>query len=288
MSKVKVLFNTVSRLEYTDSEESKPLSNINEILKYIYSKDKIDRSYKISNNKFGWLEYLKQKENIISGFFSSGNSKKRLPLVDVNTLEERDNPKLLTEGEKEKTHFSIKITEDDVYLIVQHNYQGFSVINIIAYIRRFLMEYELSKGTNSKYGILFSKIGSNNFLTELEMLQRTVLAEVTMDKKLLGSDALNFSNRTSNVQQDIVLIAKASKTFSIPEFAIDLFNKMSKNGSSISKIRIKGKDEENNDVLLDTDLICKIEHIDVNKDNLTGELNSQQILQKLEAIAKEI
>ena len=39
---------------------------------------------------------------------------------------------------------------------------------------------------------------------------------------------------------------------------------------------------------IDTDLICKIEFIEVDKDNITGELNSQQILQKLEDIARNI
>lgn len=288
MSSVKILFNTLSKIEHSDADSSEPLSNINELLQFIYNKENVARRFKLSKNKFGWLEYLRIQNNIIGGYFSSGSSKKRLPLVDEDTLNERDNPKSLTEGEKEKTHFAIKVTQEDVYLIAQHNFQGFSVINMISYLKHFVKDYELSIDNHNNYSIIFSKIGSNNFLTELERLKRTALAEVTMDKRLLGSDALNFSNRTTNVQENIVLVAKASKSFSMPEFAIDLFNKMTRQESPISKIRIKGKDEEDNDILIDTDLICKIEFIEVDKDNITGELNSQQILQKLEDIARNI
>ena len=50
-------------------------------------------------------------------------------------------------------------------------------------------------GISRRFSIIKEDIPVNNFLTELERLQRTVLAEVYVDKKLLGSDALEFSNR---------------------------------------------------------------------------------------------
>ena len=135
--------------------------------------------------------------------------------------------------------------------------------------------------------ILKTDIMMNSFLTEVERLSRTTLAEVYFDKKLLGSDALNFSNRTVSLKKDIVLTAKASPKESITEVGIDFWNKMQHSDSPISRVRIKGVDENENSVLLDTSLLCRQEFVTVNLDSETGEVNSTQLLLRLQKMAKE-
>ena len=155
------------------------------------------------------------------------------------------------------------------------------------YITHFTVLYLQHIDAKRNFSIQRTDIPMNNFLTEVERLSRTVTAEVYFDKKLLGSDALNFSNRTVSLKRDLVLTAKASTKESITEVGIDLWNKMQHKDSPISRVRIKGIDENDNAVLLDTSFFCRQEFVTVELNAETGEVNSTQLLSRLQNLAKD-
>lgn len=298
---VKISFHTlIQRMwkqKQEDEEKELPFFLIGDVLEYIGSigvKDKKKKFYNLRDNKFCFIDYVnttKLDENniVYCGVFKSARSDFRPNLINKRTGNERVNPKEMNEGDIEKTHFLVKLskTNNEVYLFLEKNFMGISPSVFVNYITQFTTTYLKNIEQQKNFHIHKTDILMNNFLTEVERLSRTTLAEVYFDKRLLGSEALDFSNRTISLRKDIVLTAKASIKESITEVGIDFWNKMQHKDSLISRVRIKGIDENNNSILLDTSLLCRQEYVSVDLDSRTGEVNSDQLLSRLQKMAKE-
>ena len=294
--KVKITFHTIVKRMWkkikNQSIKDEPFWMAENILSYIQKMSKKERFYNLKGGKICFLESLKKEvidENtyMLSGHFKSARTEFRPDLIDKKTGKERENPKKMSEGDIEKTHFVLKFSkEDEVYLLIERNPSGINIDNFVNYITFFTKKYLEERKEKKNFTILHLEIPRNNFLTELENLERAVQTEVYFDKKLLGSNALNFSERTISLKRDVILVAKASIKESITEFGVDLWNKMQQKSSLISKIRIKGRDNRNNEVLLDTNLMCKADFIEVDINKSTGDLNTIQLLTAIKNIAK--
>lgn len=269
--------------------EEEPFYLVKEVLEFTSKQAKTKRFYDLKNNKFCFLDSLEIEDDFCSGFFKSARDQFRPNLVNKRTGAERKNPKEKSEGDIEKTHFVIKIDKlnNEVYLFLEHNHAGISILNFINYLKNFSNQYTAKKGIESRFSITYQVIARNNFLTELEKLDRTKIAEVHVDKKILGNDFLEFSNRTISVQQDVLLKIKAERKEDIKNLAIDLFNKFSgSKDDSISKIRIYGTDENGNQTFIDTSFMGQIDYIPANLDNDTGEAITEDLLSQLIKIAR--
>lgn len=289
---VKISFHTlIQRMWKVKSEDQiveNPFYIIQEIIEYVSKLPKKHKFYDLKNNKFCFLESVKistENEVIISGVFKSARNEFRPNIINKRTGNERPNPKDLSEGDIEKTHFLIKFSQNEVFLFFEHNFFGLTINNLINYFTFFCDKYFENKGLKRNFTIIHSIIPRNNFLTELERLKRTRIAEIYFDKKLLGSDSLNFSNRTASLKKDLILTAKAMTNESISGMVIDCFNLLNIKDSNISKVRVYGMDDENNEIILDTSFMSKIEYTNVDLDLTTGELNSTQLLSGLKIIS---
>lgn len=192
-----------------------PFYEIKEVFNYIDGRKR--RSLKLKSNKACSLESFSMKQDskdssiLITGLFKSAAYKYRPPYWDTETDEERESPKKQTEGEKEKTHFAIKITNDEVFLLVEVNGNGVSVNNIISYLNQFTREYLKKKKKTKNFTVEYTKIARDNFISELEKLKRATSIDVFFNKSLLGSRALQFSERTSAIQDQVKLTLKAER-----------------------------------------------------------------------------
>lgn len=298
---VKISFHTLIqhmwKQKQEDEEKELPFFLIGDVLEYISSfkeKDKKKKFYDLRDNKFCFIDFVNKTELndtdvAYTGVFKSARSDYRPNLINKRTGNERTNPKERSEGDIEKTHFLVKISKinNEVYLFLEKNFMGISSTVFVNYVTQFTSAYLNSIDQMRNFHILKTDIMMNNFLTEVERLTRTTLAEIYFDKQLLGSDALNFSNRTVSLRKDIMLTAKASPKESITEVGIDFWNKMQHKDSLISRVRVKGVDENNNSILLDTSLLCKQEFVSVDLDSETGEVNTTQLLSRLQNMAKD-
>ena len=261
-----------------------PFFELKELITFINELDENERNYDLKGYKTCSLMSvsLKEIENaiIFTGVFKSAQYRYRPSLWDTKTNEERPNPKKINEGEKEKTHFAVKITEDEVFFVLETNGNGISITNVICYLKSFHIKYLTSIDKKQNSSIQYTKIARGDFLEVLGNLKRTKVAEVYLNKSLLGGDGLNFSNRTYGLQRNVVLTLKAEKNQSFTETVIDIFNKFNKQEikDSISKIRIQGKNEDNEDTILDTSFMEKIEYIDVSINQSTGEVETIEML----------
>lgn len=149
-----------------------PFYEIKEVFNYIDGRKR--RSLKLKSNKACSLESFSMKQDskdssiLITGLFKSAAYKYRPPYWDTETDEERESPKKQTEGEKEKTHFAIKITNDEVFLLVEVNGNGVSVNNIISYLNQFTREYLKKKKKTKNFTVEYTKIARDNLYQSLK------------------------------------------------------------------------------------------------------------------------
>ena len=288
----KIAFNTVIKRQYISGDES-PYFDISKIVKYVLTLGKKDKQFEMKDDKFCLLQaatIVKVGNNtVITGIFKSARHTFRPNLIDRATGDERHSPKKLSEGDVEKTHFAIKIPEDEVFLVVEINGNGVSSNQIVEYFSVFTKKYLTSKGLTKNFSVKFFKMGRADFLTEIKSMKRIKLAKIYFDKKLLGSNCLAFSNRTSNLQRDLELTVKANKGNDISETAIDFYNSFTTNiNNSVSKVRIEGKDSNGTEVALDTSFMEKLDSVDVSINLTTGEVESTEILTALKAFTKDL
>lgn len=264
-----------------------PFDFVDEVITFILSKKGKARNYHLKNDKICSIESatikkVKDKNGVeyvsILGLFKSAQCKYRPRWWDIQTDEERDSQKKLTEGDKEKTHFAIKITKEEVLLIVEINGNGITSNNIVNYINEFTKLYLKSQKKKKNFTVDFLKIGKDDINAEINKLNRARSAEVFFDKALLGGRALMFSDNTISVKKDLKLVLTAEPKESIKSTVIDIYNYFRKGKKSpISKIRILGKDEEGKDITIDTSFFEKIESISVLINESTGQVQTTSI-----------
>jgi len=278
----KISFNTLITEEYI-THNFEPFTLIQDIIPFIKKLKKLDKQYDLKESKFCLLQSATQKafsdgSTGFVGHFRSARHKFRPNLIDKETGLERVSPKKISEGDIEKTHFGIKIINNEVFLLLEVNGNGVSILQIVNYFNYFAKRYLNGLGQRRNFSVEYTKLGTNDFLKSIKKLKRVRVAEVYFDKSLMGNGCLNFSNRTSNLKRNIKLTATAEKAESIAETSIDLFNKLSSGKSGISKVRILGNDKNGTEVTLDTSFIEKVDSLSLDLNPITGEIITAEIL----------
>lgn len=284
--KTKIHFLTLFKREW-GTKNILHYPEIKSLLSFIAKMKKLEKQMDIKDSKFCYLDAynVDKKEPIISGFFTSAKYAYRPNLLDKKTGEERPSPKRITEGEKEKTHFVVKIGIDEVFILLEQNGNGVTINQIVNYLNHYLKLYLKSISKSRDFTIEAAKIGRDDFLKTLNNLKRVQTAEIFFNKSLLGSKFLNFSNRTFSVQNDLILTAKAESRNSIKETAIDFFN-TSKSNQSVSKVRIYGTDNNGATIWLDTTFMEKTDSLNLSLNEMTGEVQTTEITSGLIALIK--
>jgi hypothetical protein len=251
------------------------LESYNKILKFIERKIKNERKQDLGNNKFCLLDKIKfdSGDEVSKLVFKSAKHNFRPNLIHKDTAEERDSPKQKEEGEIQKTHVVTKGKNGDLIFILEKHLNGLNINQVINYLNHF------SKLKSKEKPMLFNfeTIVKDDFLEEIDNLSRVICANIHVDKQLLGSEALNYSNRIDQANIDVVVTVKARKLGSIAEFTKDVYAKINGGERRINKIRIVGKNNNNNDVVLSTDFIERQEHINPEVNDETGEFSTKQV-----------
>ncbi len=294
---IKITFHTLSLSSPSKDNnefEEHPFFSVGDLIDYIRvlgDDDKTRKFFDLKDNKFCFIDYSNKlsikNDTIYVGFFKSARHEFRPNLINKLTGVERDNPKELNEGDVEKTHFLIKITSSDVFLLLERNRGGISSQNFLNYIKEFKRKQLRDDGLEDKFRLEISDIASSDFMTEIKRMSRTSCAEVFIDKQLLGDEALNFSNRIVPIKKEVMLTLKAKPKECIKNVAVDMWNIFNCSKSKISRIRVRGRDDNDNSILLDTSFLCKAKsvHVDINSE--TGEINTAQLLSELKIMAND-
>jgi len=250
------------------------------LLAKINDLDKPHRKIEHGHNRFYLLdnyEVINSKKMIL---FKNAAYNFRPKLIDNITITERDSPKQLGEGERQKTHILSKNINGEILILIEKSHFGVSINNFIRYLNHFIYLLELE----DNFRFYFETLAKDNFLEEVERLERVTYADVTVDKQLLGSDALNFSDRTTEVNHEITVTIKAKRQNNIENTIRDIYAKVSGGENRINRIRIKGRNSENNEVIINTDFIERQEHILCDFNTETGEISTDDTFIELSSI----
>lgn len=284
IKKKKISFNYIT-FDY-NSDIYDITEEVQKILEFAAELERKDRKLDLSIDKFCILDSSETiNENINQLIFKSAKHSYRAPLLDRQTINERDNPKTLSEGETKKTHFIVKYKDGDALLLAEKHRGGLAVLEFIMYLNSFKILFETTHGEEFDYKFSYETIIKDNIDEELEKMSRVQSTLIYVDKQLLGGNALNFSERLETVQESIIIDIRASRAESIKETAKELLAKFNGGERRVNKIRIKGKNSTDNDVVLDTSYIEKREHIDAYLNEDTGEVNSTFFMSELSKIA---
>jgi len=282
----KIGFYSIQLLNVSDDGESIDATKLKEVLKYILEHRKERRKRSISDNRFYFLDEVVDCEissNIQTWIFKYAEHGRRPPLINKNTLEERDNPRELEEGELERTHLGLRYNENEneIVLLLEEIKAGVTIGRLVDYLEHFASELYRSIRVIRNYRIKHSIIPKHDFLQELGKLQRVHAGYISVSKQLLGSEFLDLSSRIEEVRHNIVIEVKAERKMSVQDFFVDVYNKFTTSSQPISKIRVYGFNEEKNEIILDTELIKQIQHLELETNILTGEINSQEMIGRL-------
>ena len=262
--------------------------NLNLLLYFLQNKSFVERKQDMQNDRFVFIDNYEsnteEPNHLLKILFKSAKHSYRAPLLDKNTVQVRDNPKTMSEGEQMKTHALIKYKDDDAILFLETGSNMLTCANIVEYLNKMLSYY------NAQFSIEerkiqgrfdFNMIPCDNFREVLNKMNRVVCAEVYIDKQILGSDILNFSNTSDSLKDEIVLNLKANRNKSIIRHVYDILDKFSGITSKVKRIRVKGMLADNNESIIDTGFIIKKEFIEAQRNEDTGEYNTDYMFSKL-------
>ncbi|HMN16344.1 MAG TPA: hypothetical protein PKD03_01900 [Ignavibacteriaceae bacterium] len=257
------------------------------LIKHIMSLPVTERIYDlVGSNKFHILHSVNTKiKNIYNLIFLSAKYNHRPPLINKTNADERENPKLLNEGEKEKTHLSIKFIRDEVIAILEERQVGISMNQIKNYFIKFLQSYLEANPTTEKFKFDFHIIPKENFLKELNNLKRVTIGNIYLEKNVLKSEFAELADRNgSEIQDDIILTVKAKPKHNSIQVIRGFYTRFTKNPQRIKKIRVIGYSEDGNQVVLDTEVMKKIEYVVIDLDEETRTVNSESLFHKFNEV----
>lgn len=235
------------------------------------------------------LESFSFEENsqCVELLFKSAKHSYRAPLLDKNTVEARENPKRIEEGEQIKTHVLLKFVENDAIAFLETGLNLMTMSNIVEYLNSFVAPYNNSVEEEIVGKYSFDMMPRDDFREVLDSMSRVVCAELFINKSLLGSDALNFCNITEDIQENMVLSLKSEKKKSIKNSLYQVISHFSGANSKINRIRVRGKMPNNNDGIIDTSFIVKKEYIEVEQNEDTGEFDTPSMFAQLKFLAND-
>lgn len=258
---------------------------------FLTNKTRLERKRDIAKDKIVFLDTCTSDKvkALLKLRFKSAKHSYRAPLINKNTVEERDNPKMIEEGEQMKTHALIKFKDSYTFLFLETGSGVLTSNNLKEYLNQMLVLYNIEHSDDELVGhFSLQMIPCENFREVLQTMTRVSCAEIYTEKQILGSDALNFSDPTDELREEVVVSIKAERKKSIERFIYRLLDKFSGGESVIRRIRVKGKMSNNNDSIIDTSFLLKKEYVDVLQDDETGQLKSANMFSKLVELSDSV
>ena len=271
MAKRKITYHVLKFHEGSDVNNSYDEFNFSDFADYLNSLSNNDRNTAIHDTKFCAISLLDQidpreyqgRSSCYFGCIKSATHGTNKDLLDSRTNAERDNPKALEEGEKEENYFIMAFSgNSQCEIIFQNAHNGINANQFGKYLDKFISRYLTFTGSERTFNTELGDIIIENPEEIINRLDRIVECKVYIDKEVLGSEFLNLSERIFNVKEDLVIDITANFRKSIVEVARDLVHGVA-NDRRISKIWVRGKDNDNNETKFFVESIMKDTHINI-------------------------
>lgn len=263
--------------------------DFNNFVEFVSNLDDESKKYNINRTKFCSIEFINQLEQrdcngrlkCFFGCIKSAPFGVNKPLLDYSDNTERDNPKNLTEGEKEQNYFILAFNSNSEFeIIFQKSGLGISINQFKNYIDNLINKYLSSINLEKEFRTEMGDIIIENLNDIIDRIDRIVECKLYIDKQVLGSDFLGLSNRTLSVKRELTISAKAEYNESIVEFLRDILQNITHN-NTISRVWVRGKDNNNNEAKFFIEKIIKENTINVDINPTTGSVVRESIKQAM-------
>lgn len=263
-----------------------------QLLNYLQERTRLERKQDIGEDKIVFLDSCTQEgdDNLLKLLFKNAKHSYRAPLINKNTVEERENPKKIDEGEQMKTHALVKFKDGDAILFLETGGGMLSYHGLAEYLNRMLALYN-GQFTNDEGKILghfcIDMIPRDDFREVLNSMNRVSCATIFTDKRILGSEALNYSEPSEELKEEVVIELKAKRGKNIMQHIYDFLDRANGANSEICRIRVKVKLPNNNEGIIDTGFIIKKEYVDAQQNEDTGEYNTAYMFSQLVSLSRD-
>lgn len=274
--------------------KEEPYLEVEPILDAVYKKDKKDRRFNLKNDKVCFLEVLNDKEvagkyKVHYGIFAIAKRDYRPPILDTIELTERENPRTMKEGDKDRVYFAVKVDRNahpEVTLILQRNASGFNSNSFKNYINAFFRELFPEEDESS---LSVDVEMCNSFFSEMQRMRRATTLEVSFDKKILQNNFTSFAGDEMHVEKEVKVSVKAVRSKDLSEMAISVANRMTgNNDDGITNVYVKGYDADNHEMVVNMEKLFRVTSDSVEKSSGasgTGELDSKKMFELLQYYA---
>lgn len=263
--------------------------DFDDFVNYLNGLNENEKKYYINESKFCSVEFISTlhqrnfqgRQKCFFGCIKSAPFGTRKNLLDHTTNSERNNPKLLTEGEKEQNYFILAFNRNSEFEIIYQNvHLGINAHQFKDYLDKMIYKYMLSLNVEQSFDTEIGDIIINNPEEIIDRIHRIVECKVYMDKEVLGSEFLNLSQRTLNVKNELIIGAKAEFNQSIREYVRDVLQNLTQD-TRIFRIWVRGKDNNNNETKFFIEKIIKSNYIEVTIDPNSGAIVRDDIKREM-------
>ena len=151
---------------------------------------------------------------------------------------ERVSDKRLDEGDKELTHMCMRIDGHEAYTVFEDRRNGVTIGGVISYFNRHLKDFIRSKMLEDNFYLWAGVVPPDDFMTALNNATRISVADLFVDKSILGSGFLGLMEVDPSSQDDLVMTLKSKPRQTLSKRAIQsTFTKLATEGTIINRIR---------------------------------------------------
>ena len=178
----------------------------------------------------------------------------------------------------------MRIDGNEAYTIFEERRNGVTMGGVIKYFNKLLHTFLSQEGIEDNFYLWASIIPPDDFLTALDTADRISVAQLFVEKRVLGSGYLNLMDVDANSQNDLLMTLKSKPRQSLPKRALkQAFLSIATEGTEINRIRLYGKDINKMNITIDSLGGKRIEEVTV---DLTpnGIVDSYSIFAKIEEV----
>ncbi|MEO5358201.1 MAG: hypothetical protein H7844_13020 [Nitrospirae bacterium YQR-1] len=239
-----------------------------------------------NNNRFHFLKDYRSESHYGLGYFISAKYNHMPDLISLETLKTRPNPKEPNEGEAEKTHFALGLGETEAYLILEKKHGGISIGLIKEFIENQL---NIIFKNNNKFGkhyfLSYQLLVAGDFLSNLNKMKTIRVAEIYTPSEILTDTFVSDAIIPAEIKDNIIITLSAKKKGTLSFIEKIHSTHFGKNDKIISRLRVRGKTEDNANMVLDTDRIIEKIKIEVELDE-NGQVVTESIFPQLATIIR--
>lgn len=231
--------------------------------------------------------YEKEDNELVKIKFASCKFNHCPNYISILTGKERKSDKRMEEGENEITHILCSLKKDGAKVVFEERKAGVGVRAVKNYLNSFLKKYLKEKDISPKFTLQYSILPSENFEEILDnKMKRVCSAELFIDKELLGADGLKIMDRDDvSMKQNVIIKCTVEKGKTLEKNLYKkIRNAIHSEGERVKRIRIFGKDENKSNILIDSELIKKIENVNAELNQTNGLVESFSLFEKMEEV----